>query len=77
MVMGQFYPVQAHEKRRTPELAQSLLQLWLRDSYCTLAAQQQIEAVHPRPSAVWGSTDPGCHQRINKCMVAGLWLTVS
>ena len=38
MVMGQSYPVQAYEKRRTPELAQSLLQLWLRDSYCTLAA---------------------------------------
>ena len=49
MVMGQSYPVQAHEKRRTPELAQSLLQLWLRDSDCTLAARQQIEAVHPRP----------------------------
>ena len=49
MVMGQSYPVQAYEKRRTPELAQSLLQLWLRDSYCTLAARQQIKAVHPRP----------------------------
>ena len=49
MVMGQSYPVQAYEKRRTPELAQGLLQLWLRDSDCTLAARQQMEAVHPRP----------------------------
>ncbi len=77
MVMGQSYPVQAHEKRRTLELAQSLLQLWLRDSDCTLAARQQIEAVHSPPSAVWGSTDPGCYQRINKSIVTGLWLTGS
>jgi hypothetical protein len=41
-------PVQAYGKHRTPELAQSLLQLWLRDSYCILASPQQIEAVHPR-----------------------------
>ena len=75
MVMGPSYPVQAHEKRRTPELAQSLLQVWLRDSYCPLACPQQIEAVHPRFVCSVGSTDPGCLQRINKSMVAGLWLT--
>ena len=76
MVMEQSYPVQAHEKRRTPELARSLLHVWLRDSYCTLAAPQQIEAVHLRPVCRLGSTDPGCHEWINKSMVAGLWLTI-